>query len=320
MNKTALLEVKNLYLHYITKKGIVRAVDNVSFTINMGETLAIVGESGCGKSSLARALMRLLPKNVYIFKGEVIMNGTNIMELDESEFRKSIRWKKISMVFQSAMDSLNPVIKVGLQVAEPLIYHEKVSKEEALKRAVELLKLVGIPEALADRYPFELSGGMQQRALIAMSLITNPDLVILDEPTSALDIMTQANIMNLLKRLQLELGLSYIFITHDVALSTELADKVGVMYAGQIVELSGADEFFTEPIHPYARMLMASAPTLRGEKKLAFIPGAPPSLINPPSGCRFNPRCPYVTDKCRVEEPPEIEVDSGHYVKCWISY
>jgi peptide/nickel transport system ATP-binding protein len=315
---SAVLSVKNLRLYFTTRKGVVRAVDDVSFDLKKGETLAIVGESGCGKSSLARAVIRLLPRNVHTYSGEVLIDGNNVMKLSDEMFRRLVRWRKISMVFQGAQNSLNPVLKVGFQVAEPLIIHNNFSREDALAEAKKYLRLVGIHESFADRYPFELSGGMKQRAVIAMALITRPDIVILDEPTSALDVITQANIINLLKKIKSELGLSYIFITHDIALTSELADRVAVMYAGEIVEVSDADEFYYKPKHPYAEKLMASVPTLRTDKKLEFIPGAPPSLINPPQGCRFNPRCPYAFEKCLKEPPPPYEFEAGSFVRCWL--
>ena len=314
----SILEVENLLLYYGTRKGIVRAVDKASFTVDRGETLALVGESGCGKSSLAKAIIRVLPRNVHTYRGKVVIDGIDTMKLSDSEHRKKIKWKKVSMVFQGAMNSLNPVLKVGYQVAEALILHSDVDMEEALKRTKEVLKMVGIHEAFIDRYPFELSGGMKQRVVIAMALITRPDIVILDEPTSALDVITQANIMNMLKKLKNELNLSYLFITHDIPLTSELADRVAVMYAGEIVELSHADDFYTNPSHPYSQKLIASVPTLRSDKKLEFIPGEPPSLINPPPGCRFHPRCPHAMDICRREEPPEIALEKGHYVRCWL--
>jgi len=314
----SLLDVRNLHLYYATRKGVVKAVDDISLSLKRGETVAVVGESGCGKTSTARAIIRLLPRNVHLYRGSIILDGKNIMELDDERFRKDVRWKKISMVFQGAMNSLNPILKAGYQVAEPLMIHENMSKVEALKRAGEALRMVGIHESFIDRYPFELSGGMKQRVVIAMALITRPQIIILDEPTSALDVITQANIMNLLKKLKNELELSYIFITHDIALSSELADKVAVMYAGEIVEMADAETFYVKPAHPYAEKLMASVPTLRTDKQLDFIPGAPPSLIYPPPGCRFHPRCPYAFDKCMKERPTAVDLGSGHYVKCWL--
>jgi len=312
-----ILECINMRLYYSTRKGPVKAVDNVSFSLGKGESLALVGESGCGKSSLAKAIVKLLPRNVDTYKGQVVLEGQDIMKLNVREFRTEIRWKKISMVFQGAMNSLNPVLKVGYQVAESLLIHESISKEEAQKRAIEALRLVGIHESFVERYPFELSGGMKQRTVIAMALVANPKIVILDEPTSALDVITQANIMNLLKRLKKELGLTYIFITHDIALSSELADKIAVMYAGEIQEIADAEIFYRKPFHPYSQKLMASVPTLRTDKKLEFIRGAPPSLLNPPPGCRFHPRCPSVFDRCSKENPGVFDLGSEHCVKCW---
>ena len=313
---TKLLSVSNLKLYYRTTKGVVKAVDDVSFDINRGETLAIVGESGCGKSSLARAIIRLLPRNVHTYEGKILLNGTDLMSMDEETFRKEVRWRKISMVFQGALNSLNPVLKVGYQVAEPLIIHMKMSEREAIERAKEILVKLGLSEEFTERYPFELSGGMKQRAVIAMALITNPDLIILDEPTSALDVITQANIMNMLKELKRSREQTFIFITHDISVASDLADKVATMYAGQIVEIAPADTFYEEPLHPYTQKLMKSVPTLRGEKTLESIPGAPPNLIDPPSGCRFHPRCERAMDICRKEDPPIFE--RGHSVKCWL--
>ncbi|PMQ02235.1 MAG: dipeptide/oligopeptide/nickel ABC transporter ATP-binding protein [Dictyoglomus sp. NZ13-RE01] len=313
-----LLKLNNFTLSYKTRKGSLEAVRNVSFELRKGETLAIVGESGCGKSSLARGIIRLFPRNLEKVSGEIYLDGQEILSLNEESFRKNVRWSKISMVFQGAMNSLNPVLKVVYQVAEPLIVHMGMDKESAYKRAKEILSLVGISESFAERYPFELSGGMKQRVVIAMALITNPQIVILDEPTSALDIITQANIMNLLKVLKKELNLSYIFITHDIATTSELADRVAVMYAGEIVEISPADEFYSRPAHGYTMMLLNSVPTLRTDKKLRSIPGSPPSLINPPQGCRFHPRCQYVMDICRVKEPPMFKKGEEHYAKCYI--
>ncbi len=312
-----LLTINDLYLYFSTSKGPVHAVDGVHLNVNRGESIALIGESGCGKSSLAKALIRLLPRNVHLYKGEILLEDKNVMKLRDKEFRESVRWTKISMVAQAALNSLNPVIKVGEQVAEPLVIHEGFDKKEALERAKEILSLVGLAEAFAGRYPFELSGGMRQRAVIAMALITNPQIVILDEPTSALDVLTQANIMNLLKKIKKKLNLTYILITHDVAVSSELADKVAVMYAGQIVEFGEADSFYRAQLHPYSTKLMASVPTLKADKKLEFIPGAPPSLIDPPKGCRFADRCPKRFEKC-VEEPPTFNLKENCYVKCWL--
>ena len=311
-----ILRVEDLCLYFYASVGIVRAVEGVSFELERGQSLAIVGESGCGKTSLAKAILRLLPRNVDTYAGRVFLNGTDVMKLSEERFRHDIRWTKMSMVAQAAMNSLNPVLKVGYQVAEPLLLNGRMHKQEAFERAREVFGIVGIPAPFLDRYAFELSGGMRQRAIIAMSLITDPDLVILDEPTSALDVLTQANIMNALKKIKQELDLSFMLITHDIATSSELADEVLCMYAGQLVEHSKAERFYREPLHPYAQKLMASVPTLRIEKKPDFITGQPPSLFNPPTGCRFAERCHKRFDRCQ-EEPP-LFVHGDETVKCWL--
>ena len=319
MDDNLLLKVQDFSLSYRTRKGDVAAVNRVNFDLKKGETLAVVGESGCGKSSLARGLIRLFPRNIKNVEGQILLNNRDILSLDEETFRKEIRWKEMAMVFQGAMNSLNPVLKVVFQVAEPLIVHYDIDRNSAFGRAKEVLSMVGISGAFAERYPFELSGGMKQRVIIAMALITNPKIILLDEPTSALDIITQENIMNLLKMLKKELNLSYIFITHDIALTSELADKMAVMYAGEIVELSPVENFYSNPSHIYTRLLLDSVPTLRGEKKLKSIPGSPPSLIDPPSGCKFHPRCPYVMDICKTEEPPFYKISENHFARCYLS-
>lgn len=311
-----LLSVRNLVLHYRTRKGLVRAVDNVSFDVERGQTLAIVGESGCGKTSTASALLRMLPRNVGEYTGQVELDGSQLMDLDNETFRKEVRWRRISIVFQGAMNALSPMIPVGQQVAEPLMVHFDAEKEEALAKAEEAIRNVGLPAYTMKQYAHELSGGMKQRVIIAMALIMRPSVVILDEPTSALDVMTQANIMNLLKGLKRDESLSYIFITHDLGLSSELADVVAIMYAGQIVELGPAESVYPNPQHPYTQKLLASAPKLRSEEKPDSIRGTTPDLIQPPKGCRFHPRCPYVFDKCRTDQPPFFgETDRA---ACWL--
>jgi len=311
-----ILDVKDLRLYYSTRAGPVRAVDRVSFQVEKGETLALVGESGCGKTSIGISILRVLPRNVHTYDGHVIVEGEDVMKLSDGEFRKRIRWRKISMVFQGAMNALNPVIQVGFQAAEPLILHEGLEKEAAIKRVSELFRLVGLPEGIERRYPHELSGGMKQRVVIAMALVMKPSIVILDEPTSALDLMTQANIMNLLKDLKWQEGLTYIFITHDLPLAAELADKLAVMYSGRLVEVGTAEQIFFNPLHPYTKKLIAAVPTLREEKELEWIPGVVPSLINPPPGCRFHPRCPEAMPICSKEEPAMVEIEKGHFVAC----
>jgi peptide/nickel transport system ATP-binding protein len=311
-----LLKLEDLVLHFHTTKGNVQAVDNVNFTLLPNEAVVVVGESGCGKTSLAKAILRLLPKNIDIYSGKVFLEGQDIMALNDEEFRKKVRWHRMSMVPQAAMNSLNPVMRIGDQVTEPYILHTGVSKADAIKQAIKMFGYVGVPEDFLNRYAFELSGGMRQRTVIAMAIITMPALIILDEPTSALDVLTQANIFNVLKKLKHDLGISFILITHDIATSSELADKVAVMYAGQIVEVSDATQFFKNALHPYSHKLMDSVPRLRGDKEPDFIIGQPPSLFNPPKGCRFRDRCPSRFGKCD-QEPPVFQQD-GHLVKCWL--
>jgi len=316
MTDNLLLRVENLKLYFKASKGLVQAVDGVNLNLNTNEAVVIIGESGCGKSSMAKALLRLLPRNVGTYSGSVYMDGVDVMALDDEKYRRDVRWVKMSMVPQAAMNSLNPVLKVGDQVAEPLMVHHGVSKEAALEQSRAMFQRVGVPVDFVNRYAFELSGGMRQRVAIAMSLVTMPDLVVLDEPTSALDVLTQANIMNLLKRIKKEINTSFILITHDIATSSELADRVAVMYAGQIVETSDSYRFFTAPLHPYSAKLMASVPKLRSTAEPDFITGQPPSLINPPTGCRFAARCPKRFEKCS-QEPPIVNQD-GRQVKCWL--
>ncbi len=315
-NEGPLLKVEELCLYFRASYGVVRAVEGVSFELARGKTLAVLGESGCGKTSLAKAILRLLPQNVDTHKGRVFLEGTDIMKLSDERFRQEVRWDKISMVSQAAMNSLNPVLKVGYQVSEPLLLDHRMGKAEVAERAREVFGIVGIPVAFLNRYAFELSGGMRQRAIIAMALVANPILVILDEPTSALDVLTQASIMNALKKIKQELGLNFIFITHDIATSSELADEVLCMYAGQMVEQSTAERFYREPLHPYAQKLMASVPTLRVDKKPEFITGQPPSLFNPPKGCRFAERCHKRFERC--EEEPPLFAHGDETVKCWL--
>jgi oligopeptide/dipeptide ABC transporter ATP-binding protein len=316
MTADTLLNVQNLELSFRTGKGTVRAVDKVDFALNKNQAVVVVGESGCGKTSLAKAILRLLPRNVDSYTGSVRLNGSETMQLSDEEYRRKVRWTKMSMVPQAAMNSLNPVLKVGDQVAEPAMIHNDMNKEQALEQASKMFQYVGIPLDFLNRYAFELSGGMRQRVAIAMSLVANPDLVVLDEPTSALDVLTQANIFNVLKRIKNEFGMSFILITHDIATSSELADSVAVMYAGQMVETGDAHRFFANPLHPYSIKLMNSVPRLRARQEPDFITGQPPSLINPPTGCRFAERCPSRFGKCD-EEPPTVTND-GRTVKCWL--
>ncbi|MCZ6892343.1 MAG: ABC transporter ATP-binding protein [Chloroflexi bacterium] len=313
-----LLQVSDLCLYYDSPGGVVRAVDGVSFSVQAGEAVGFVGESGAGKSSLALGLMRVLPRNVALHEGTVALDGTSCLELDEDTFRRQIRWRRMSMVFQGAMDSLNPVVRVGPQVIEPLLLQRDVSKEEATSEGRRLLEMVRLPREVFQRYPHELSGGMKQRVLIAMALILKPQLVILDEPTSALDVTVQAQVMNLLKELKREMGLGVIFITHDIALASDLCETIGVMYAGKLAELGPADDVLTRPRHPYTQLLLASIPRLREEEPPRFIPGSPPAMTELPPGCRFHPRCPYAFDRCRAEEPPLLAAGDSHIARCWL--
>ncbi|MEM1534467.1 MAG: ABC transporter ATP-binding protein [Nitrososphaerota archaeon] len=313
------LVVEGLRVYYRTERGAVRAVDDVSFGLARGESLAIVGESGSGKSTLGLTLIRALPTNASIISGHVYIDGEDTLSLNLADFRRRYSWRVIAMVFQGAMNSLNPVLKVGEQIAEPLIYNGGASREEARRRAMEMIELVGLPREFYYRYPHELSGGMRQRIVIAMSLVMNPRILILDEPTSALDVTIQAQIINLVKDLIERFSLSVIFITHDVSLASDIADRIMVMYGGQVVELGSAERVLGEaPKHPYTEKLLASIPRLRGETIPEFIPGRPPDLASPPPGCRFHPRCPYVFDRCMREEPPLFKVGEGHVARCWL--
>ncbi len=316
MTSSPLLRVEDLLLHFRTSAGIVQAVDRVNLDLERGKAMVILGESGCGKTSLARAILRLLPRNVHDYTGKVYIGDLETMALSDEEYRQKVRWLRVSMVPQAAMNSLNPVMRVGDQVAEPMMSHYDVRKPEAMRQVRRMFEHVGVPQDFVHRYAFELSGGMRQRVAIAMSLVTSPDLVILDEPTSALDVLTQANIFNVLKRIKKEMEASFILITHDIATSSELADRVAVMYAGQIVEVGDALEFFPEPLHPYSEKLMASVPKLRADQEPDFITGQPPSLLEPPTGCRFADRCEYCYERC-AEEPPLLS-RNGRQVKCWL--
>ena len=313
-----LLRVTDLRLFYSSFTGVVRAVDGVSFSVAAGEALGLVGESGAGKSSLALGLMRVLPRNVARHEGVVELDGTSCLEMDEETFRREVRWRKLAMVFQGAMESLNPVIRVGQQVIEPLLLQDRISKREATQEGIRLLEMVRLPQEVFQRYPHELSGGMKQRVLIAMALGLKPQMVILDEPTSALDVTVQAQIMNQLKDLKRELGLGVIFITHDIALASDLCDTIGVMYAGKLAELGPADEVLIRPKHPYTQALLSSIPRLRQEEEPQYIPGSPPDMSDVPSGCRFHPRCPYVFDRCPREEPPMLTARTSHQARCWL--
>ncbi|MDD5502131.1 MAG: ABC transporter ATP-binding protein [Candidatus Thermoplasmatota archaeon] len=314
------LSVENLKLYFYTSRGAVRAVDGVSFEICCGQSLGIVGESGSGKSTVAFGIMNMPPAPGKIVSGKVTLDGVDIFKLPEEKLRKDIRWKKVSMVFQGAMNALNPVYTVKFQMTEPFIYHMgmKGNEPEVVERISKALESVGLKPEIMDRYPHELSGGMKQRVVIAMALLLNPALVICDEPTTALDVVVQAQIMNLLKELKRKTGIAFIFITHDLSIEAEIADDLCVMYAGKIVEKGSGMQVYKNPMHPYTQKLLAATPLLhKPVDRLEFIPGAPPDLINPPKGCRFAPRCQYADERCKTEEPEHmIEVEPGHFIAC----
>ncbi|MDI3472934.1 MAG: peptide/nickel transport system ATP-binding protein [Thermotogaceae bacterium] len=318
-DKQPLLKVKNLKTYFFTEDGVVKAVDGVNFDVYPGETLGIVGESGCGKSVTSLSIMRLLDEKGKIVDGEVIFEGKDLLKLSEEEMRE-IRGNDIAMIFQEPMVALNPVYTVGDQIMEAIILHQKVGKDEARKIAIDMLKKVGIPEPekRVDEYPHELSGGMRQRAMIAMALSCHPKLLIADEPTTALDVTIQAQILELMKQLQRDLGMAIIMITHDLGVIAEISDRVAVMYAGKIVEYADVKVLFKDPKHPYTWALMNSIPRLDIEQERLFsIPGIVPDALHFPSGCKFHPRCEFATEKCKSEEPELIEVGSNHFAACW---
>ena len=321
MAESPLLEVKGLVTAFQTDEGYLRAVDDVSFEIGTGKTLGIVGESGCGKSVTSLSIMRLVPSPPgRIEKGEILFEGQDLLPLPERGIRK-LRGNDISMIFQEPMTSLNPVYKIGAQISEALRLHQNVSRREARARAIELLELVGIPapQERVDSYPHTLSGGMRQRAMIAMALCCQPKLLIADEPTTALDVTIQAQILELLKRLQSKFGMSILLITHDLGVVAEFADDIAVMYAGKIVEQASTADLFKNPKHPYTRGLLKSLPSMRDRDpshRLATIAGIVPDLRDLPKGCRFQDRCELVSDRCRQAEPTLARVGSSE-VACF---
>ncbi len=323
MTAAPVLEVDNLHTQFFTLDGVVRAVDGVSFTVGAGETLSIVGESGCGKSVTALSVMRLIPPTSgRIVSGSVRFGGADLAGLSESEMRR-IRGNRIAMIFQEPMTSLNPVMTIGDQIAEAVTIHQGLPRAQALDRARAMLELVRIPDAarrLGD-YPHHFSGGMRQRVMIAMALCCNPMLLIADEPTTALDVTIQAQILKLMRELKERLNAAIILITHDLGVVAETAQRVVVMYAGRKVEEAGVLELFDRPLHPYTRGLMASIPRGRqrdgARRRLAEIPGIVPSLREPIAGCAFAPRCGFVTARCHTQAPPLTEQGTGHLVACW---
>jgi len=315
--EASLLEVRHLSTNFVSDEGVFRAVEDLSFHLKKSESMGLVGESGCGKTTAMLSLLRLLPAAGRIVSGEVLLEGRDLMELDEAEMR-AVRWRSMSMIFQGAMNALNPVRPVGDQIGEALVVHDLApSLKAATPRVTELLEMVGIPGSRQSQFPHQYSGGMRQRAMIAMALACSPQIVIADEPTTALDVMIQAQILELLERLQRELGLAVILVTHDLSVVAELCHRVLVMYGGVLAEYSDVDSIFNEPLHPYTRRLLEAFPDLsRLEGKLVSIPGHPPRLNKLPPGCRFAPRCPEAFERCRVEQPGVRQVRPGHWVTC----
>lgn len=313
-----LLEVKDLKTYFYTDEGVVKSVDGVSFSVDKGETLGVVGESGCGKSITSMSIMQLIGKPGKIVNGEIDFKGENLLNKDKEEMRK-IRGKEIAMIFQEPMTSLNPVYTVGQQIMEAVLIHEDMTKEQARERAIQMLDLVKIPDAekRLNSYPHEFSGGMRQRVMIAMALSCNPEFLICDEPTTALDVTIQAQILNLINELKEKTGTAVMMITHDLGVISEVADNVMVMYAGQVVEYTDVDTVFEKPLHPYTHGLISCIPKLGGqEEKLSTIKGMVPSFNDMPEGCLFCPRCEYAKDICRKERPELVDLD-GHQVRCF---
>jgi peptide/nickel transport system ATP-binding protein len=312
------LDVKNLTMHYMTRKGPVYAVDDVSFHVGRGESIGLVGESGCGKTSIAISLLKLLPENARIMGGEILLNKTDLVPMTYDQVRK-FRWRHISMVFQAAMNAMNPVYTVEEQILEAMRLHRpELSDEEMDDKIDHLFELVGLDPAFKDQYPHQYSGGMRQRAIIAMALSCDPDIIIADEPTTALDVIVQDSLLKKVREIQRVLNMAMIYISHDIAVIAEVSQRVGVMYAGQLAEMASTEAIFHRPIHPYTMGLMSAFPSIVGERtELVQLPGEPPDLLSPPPGCRFHPRCPYATEICRTDVPDFKEHDDKHYAACW---
>jgi peptide/nickel transport system ATP-binding protein len=310
-----LLKVSGLKVYYHISQGIVKAVDDIDFTVDCGEFVGLSGESGCGKTTTAMALLQILPREGVIEGGQAIFNNRDILTLKKKEIQ-AFRWRDVSMVFQGAMNSLNPVHRVINQMINAILIHEKMPRAKAKEMALELIESVGIDKSRATAYPHELSGGMKQRLMIALALVLHPPLVIADEPTTALDVMIQAQILDLFKQLRKKTSLSLLVITHDLSVLAETCDKIIIMYAGKIVEEAPTEILFNDPGHPYTRKLISSFPSILADKKIDFIPGNPPDLIDPPKGCNFYPRCDYAIDKCKTETPPLVD-EGGHRVACF---
>jgi len=312
-----LLRVNDLEVEYRSKRGSVKAVDHVSFEIYPNEVFGLAGESGCGKSTIAHAITRLLRPPAYITGGEMTFRNTDLLKMDDETLR-DFRWRHLSIVFQSAMNSLNPVLTVGTQIIDSIQAHTLMSKEEARSRAIELLDIVGIERSRINSYPHQLSGGMRQRVVIAIALVLNPELIGMDEPTTALDVVVQKQIMDQVRELKQQFGFSILFISHDLSLMVEFTDRIGIMYAGELIEVSKSREIFAHPRHPYTQRLMNSFPSVTGPRtEMLGIPGSPPNLIDPPTGCRFHPRCSVaIAGVCQQVHPDLIEIKADHLAAC----
>lgn len=311
-----LLEVKNLKTYFSTSKGQLKAVDDVSFDLDYGESLGLVGESGCGKTTSALSICKLLPKEGKICGGQILLEGIDLATLSLDEIRKH-RWEDVSIIFQGAMNALNPVMTIGDQISEAIVLHERKTATEALKKAGDLLELVEIPRDRVNNYPHEFSGGMKQRVMIAMALACDPKVIIGDEPTTALDVMVQAQILNLLEKLRKELNMGLILITHDLSILGETCDKIAVMYGGKIMEIGTVEDIFEHAMHPYTKKLIGCFPNIDSAKIIPEgIKGAPPDMLNPPKGCTFHPRCEFAMEKCSSIVPTSSQVGEKHFVAC----
>jgi peptide/nickel transport system ATP-binding protein len=312
------MDVQDLKMFYRTSSGWVRAVDGLTFRLESGRGLGVVGESGCGKTSIAITLMKILPRNARIFGGKVIFDGKDLISMSESDMRKDIRWSGISLIFQGAMNALDPVFRIDDQIVEAIKIHEpKVTEKEAKERIAKLFELVGVDPSRASNYPHEFSGGMKQRACIAMALACNPKMLISDEPSTALDVIIAAQILKLLRELKQKLNLGMMVISHDLSIVTETCEEAAIVYAGKVAEFGDIVQIFKEPLHPYTQGLLSAFPSIKAQKtRLVAIPGSPPDLTKPPPGCRFNPRCKYAMEVCRKKVPALIETEKNHFAAC----
>jgi len=315
-----LIEIRDLKTYYTTLRGPVKAVDGASFRVDKAEAMGLAGESGCGKSTIALSILRILPSGGRIVGGNILYKDKDLVALDEEEVRQDIRWKEIAIVFQGAMNALNPVYKVSDQIVEAITLHEKgTGTKEARERATKLFEFVGVDPSRLDNYPHEFSGGMRQRAMIAMALACNPSLLIADEPSTALDVIVAAQVLKLMKELKEKLQLAMILITHDLSIIAETCESIAIMYAGEIAEYGSVWDVFKESLHPYTQGLIAAFPDINASRtRMSSIEGSPPDLLRPPSGCRFHPRCRYAMDICRDRRPESVAVGKNHVVACWL--